>query len=199
MIRYLSTFVPSISSHTEALRRLSTSKADFHWTTEHENEFQKLKELLSKAPVLHYYYPSLPVTIQTDSSQTGIGSCLLQNGRPIAYASRALSKFEQRYAQIEKELLAVFYAVEQFHYYLYGQPVTVETDHKLLEQILTRSFDRISPRLQQLCLRLLRYNVLPKYTLGLKCSWQTRYLEPIFLMKYTQKKKMNFVYTLIQK
>lgn len=73
---------------------------------------------------------------------------------PIAYALRALSQTEQRYSQIKKELLAIVYACEKFHYCIYGQSVIVHSDHKPLETILTRPFEKISARLQHLCLRL---------------------------------------------
>jgi hypothetical protein len=59
--------------------------------------------------------------------------------QPIAYASRALASTQQRYAQIEKELLAVVYGCNKFHQYIYGQTIKVETDHKPLEAIFRKS------------------------------------------------------------
>ena len=60
-------------------------------------------------------------------------AALIQNGQPIAYASRALTETESRYAQIEKEMLAVVVAVEWFNDYTFGRKTIVYSDHKPLE------------------------------------------------------------------
>ena len=74
--------------------------------------------------------------MQCDASQAGLGACLVQDGKPVAFASRSLSSAEKNYAQIEKELLAIVFASEKFHHYVYGHgSVTVESDHKPLEYI----------------------------------------------------------------
>ena len=64
---------------------------------------------------------------------------LLQEGRPVAYVSHALAYTETRYGQIEKELLAVVFALERFHQYTYGKTVDVEYDHKPLEAITQKA------------------------------------------------------------
>ena len=73
-----------------------------------------------------------------DSSKHGIGAALLQEGRPVEYASRALKPSERNWAQIEKEkeALSVLYGLERFDQYTYGRPVKVENDHKPLAAIL---------------------------------------------------------------
>lgn len=55
--------------------------------------------------------------------------------RPIAYASRTLTKAEQGYSQLEREALALVFGVGKFHYYLYGRSFTLITDHKPLQTI----------------------------------------------------------------
>ena len=65
-----------------------------------------------------------------DASQSGLGALLLQDGKPVAYAFCALSCVETRYAQIEKELLAVAFSFTKFHQYVYSKDVIVESDHK---------------------------------------------------------------------
>lgn len=136
------------------------------WNDKHETEFTAIKNLIASAPVLKYFDSDQPIVIQTDSSKAGIGCCLLQNSQPVAFASQALTKTEQRYSQIEKELLAIVFAAEKFHYYIYGQSVTVQSDHKPLQTILRKPFEKISGRLQRLCLRLLKYNLSVVYTPG---------------------------------
>ena len=88
-----------------------------------------------KAVALALKHQQKDVTIQCDASQGGLGATLLQEGRPVATASRALTRSEKNYAWIEKECLAIVYACEKFHYYIYGKPVKVESDDKALEMI----------------------------------------------------------------
>ena len=89
---------------------------------------------------------------------------LLQENKPIAYASRALTDTEKQYAQIEKELLAVVYALEKFNQYVYGKTVQVESDHKLLESITKKSLCQAPPRLlQRMLLRLQKYDFILNY------------------------------------
>jgi hypothetical protein len=74
----------------------------FEWGSRQEESFQKIKEILTAAPVLAYYDVRKPVTITCDASKSGLGAVLLQDLKPVAYASRALTDAETRYAQIEK-------------------------------------------------------------------------------------------------
>ena len=92
-----------------------------------------MKQLITNHSVLRYYGVSKEVTQQCDASQSGLGAALLQEGQPVAFTSRALTATEKNYAQIEKEHLAIVHAWERFNQYLFGQEVTVETDHKPLE------------------------------------------------------------------
>lgn len=80
---------------------------------------------LSEAPVLKFYDPSKNVVLSVDASSENLGGCILQDGQPIAYASRSLNKAEKNYAQIEKELLAVVFGCTKFHQFLYGRRVHV--------------------------------------------------------------------------
>ena len=84
--------------------------------------------------------------IETDTSKNGFDACLLQKGHPVAYASHSLTTSEQNYAQIGKELMAMVFAREKFHRYVYGQPVKIMTDHKPLE-LQTKILIKFSPGL----------------------------------------------------
>ena len=75
---------------------------------------------LVQDPVLRYVDVSKPVTISCDASQSRLGSVLLQDGKPVAYTSRSMTDAETRYAQIEKELLAILFGMERFNSYTYG-------------------------------------------------------------------------------
>ena len=72
----------------------------------------------------------------------------MQNGQPVAYASRALTSAKTQYAQIEKELLAIVFACDHFEVYIYGRStVHVETDHKPLVSIMLKSLNKAPSRL----------------------------------------------------
>ena len=90
----------------------------------------------------------------------------MQDGHTIAYANRALTDPETRYAQIEKELLAVVYGLEKFHIYTYGRQVSVESDHKPLEMIVKKPLHRAPKRLQRMLLRIQIYSIYFGYTKG---------------------------------
>ncbi|GBL74994.1 hypothetical protein AVEN_243795-1 [Araneus ventricosus] len=96
--------------------------------------------------------------LSVEASSFGIGGVLLQKRQPVAYNSATLSEAQTRYSQIEKELLAIVRACEHFHYYVFGQHVEIETDHKPLLGLIHKPFENISPRLQRLLLRLQRYS-----------------------------------------
>ena len=166
LVNYLSKFVPNFSSLTEPIRALQKTDVEWTWATQHQQAFETIKAKIASAPVLRFYDPAKSVVIQTDASSTGLGSCLMQEGLPVAYASRALTDAERRYAQIEKELLAIVFACEKFHFYVYGRDVLVQSDHRPLEAIFRKPLHQTTPRLQRMLLRLLRYRLTVEYTPG---------------------------------
>ena len=107
------------------------------------------------------------VTIQCDASQTGLEAALLQNGQPEAYASRALTPTESRYAQTEKELLAIVFACSRFNACVYDRmQVNIQTDHKPLEPIFEKPLASAPKRLQRMLLRLQNYSLRVNYKEG---------------------------------
>ena len=166
MVNFLANHIPNMSTITAPLRDLVKEDTHFQWGPEHNTAVEKLKAVLSDAPVLQYFDARVRSVIQADASQHGLGACLMQKGRPVAYASRSLSAAECNYAQIEKELLAIVFACNKFHHYVYGFPTDVQSDHKPLEQITTKPLCHVSPRLQRMLLKLQRYNITIKYTRG---------------------------------
>ena len=111
MVNYLSRFLPHLSDVMKPLRDLTHKDAAWCWDDLQEKAWDDVKTLIASAPVLAYYKPTEVLEIQCDSSQSGLGAALMQNGHPIAYASRALTETETRYAQIEKEMLAIVFSV----------------------------------------------------------------------------------------
>ena len=104
----------------------------FCWSEACERAFLALKTKLTQAPILAY--PQLcqtasPFVLQTDASDVGLGAVLEQDKKVIAYASRTLIKPEKHYSLIQKECLAIVFALKQFRHYLLGQKFELATDH----------------------------------------------------------------------
>lgn len=91
---------------------------------------------------------------------------MLQDSKPVAYASKSLNSTEENYLQIEKELYAVMFGCKRFHEYMYGRKVIVESDHKPLEAILKKPLVAAAPRLQRMILQLQRYDITIIHRLG---------------------------------
>lgn len=167
LAQYLAKFLPHLSDTTKPLRDLTQNDVQWVWNEPQQTAFVKLKEMVTRTPVLRYYNLKEEVTLQCNASQSSLGAALMQNGQPVAYASRALTPAETRYAQIEKELLAIVFACDRFDAYVYGRDlVNVETDHKPLEAIFMKSLASAPKRLQRMLLRLQKYSLKVKYKKG---------------------------------
>jgi len=148
---------------------LTEKATPFFWQTQQEQAFKEIRTLVTSAPVLKFYNVHDEVTIQCDASEKGLGATLMQNGQPIAFASRALSGIEQAYAQIEKECMSILFACERFDQYLHRRNlVSVTTDHKPLVPIFTKPIFGAPKRLQQMLLRLQKYRLQVKFCPGNK-------------------------------
>ena len=139
MIQFLSKFSPRIAEIAEPLRDLMKKHAPYAWGPEHNQAFDNIKKEIVKTPILRYYDLKKETVLQTDASIKGLGTCLLQDGHPIYFASKSLHDAECGYVTIELEALAVTLAMEKFHHFLYASHFTVETDQKPLETILVKS------------------------------------------------------------
>ena len=102
MVNYLAKFLPDLSDAMKPIRCLTNKHVEWNWGKEQEDALKKMKKLVADATVLSYYDQEKPLVIQCDASKTGFGAVLMQDGKPISYASRALTPTESRYAQIEK-------------------------------------------------------------------------------------------------
>ena len=93
-VNYLAKFLPKLSEVMEQICRLTRKNTPWNWSSEQDQAFLNVQRLVTEAPVLRYYDPSLDLTIQSDASQSGLGAAILQNGKPIEYASRSLADTE---------------------------------------------------------------------------------------------------------
>ncbi|GFU21599.1 transposon Tf2-12 polyprotein, partial [Nephila pilipes] len=166
MVTYLAKFTPHLSNLTHNLRQLLKKDSVWIWDANTERDFELIKQAIMKSPCLKYFDKNKEVTVSVDASKNGLGAVLLQESQPVAYGSVSLTQTQQRYAQIEKELMAVIYGLEHFNYYTYGRIVTVQTDHKPILGLSKKPYDTISPRLQRMLLRLNKYNIQLEYVPG---------------------------------
>ena len=94
-------FMPRLSNLTANLRELRSKDTESDWQDSHQKSLPEIKDLICKEMLLHYYDPSKKSVIQVDASFRGLGVALIQEGKPIAFASKSLTKTEQRHANIE--------------------------------------------------------------------------------------------------
>ncbi|KAA3477253.1 integrase [Gossypium australe] len=115
------------------MTRLLQKDVKFEWTEKWQHNFEKLKALLTEAPVLVQLEPRKEFVVYSDASLNGLGCVLMQEGRVIAYSSRQLKPHERNYPTHDLELAAIIW-----RHYLYGEKCRVFTDHKSLKNLMTQ-------------------------------------------------------------
>nr|XP_025035341.1 uncharacterized protein LOC112544063 [Pelodiscus sinensis] len=136
---YYRRFIPNFSSLAAPLTDLTRKGQPerVRWTPTCEGAFRELKDRLVSAPVLAQPDFNKPFTLQTDASEVGLGAVLTQEEggeeHPILYLSRKLFPRERGYATVEKEALALKWAIDSLRYFLVGDEFTVVTDHAPLQ------------------------------------------------------------------
>ena len=166
LANYLNRFSPKLADLTAALRALRKKGVVFAWESSQQDAFEAIKKEITRASVLAYFEKSKTSVVQSDASKKGLCAVLLQDGKPVIYASRSLTETEQRYSNIERELLSVVFTLKRFHHHLYDYTVTVQTDNQPLVSIWKKSIASSSPRQQRLLLRLSHYDVDIEYLKG---------------------------------
>ena len=141
MLNYYGKFIPNLATLLHPLNGLLRSGVKWQWSAQCRQAFEKAKEALQASSVLVHYDTDLPLVLAADASSYGVGAVIshrLPSGeeKPIAFASRTLTRSEENYAQLEKEALALVFGVKKFHQFLYGRQFTLLTDHKPLTIIL---------------------------------------------------------------
>ncbi|KAK2703432.1 hypothetical protein QYM36_018105 [Artemia franciscana] len=154
-------YIPSLSTKNKKLRDLT--KADpFIWEEEHTQILEDLKSsIVSNTPFFNH--KSNNVELIVVASSHGLGAYLVSEGKVTTYASRSLSKTEQKYSQLEKELYAIVFGCKHFHHYLYGRHIEVTTDHRPLETVVANPIHKAPPRVQRLMLQLQPYDLSLKF------------------------------------
>ena len=163
MANQLGKFSPRLAELSQPLRELLSPRKSWQWGPAQEQAFSKVKAELAHPTILTLYNPNANLKISADASSFGLGAVLLQESRegwkPVAYASRSMTETERRYAQIEKEALAVTWACDKFADYVIGKHFQIESDHKPLIPLLnSKHLDNLPPRILRFRLRMGRFN-----------------------------------------
>ena len=161
-----SAFVKDYATLTHDLRQLTKKNTPWEWGEKHKNAFNTLKERLKEACTLAFFDPSKPTALYTDASPVGVSAVLAQGDKIIQFGSRALTSVEQRYSQTEREALAIIWACEYFHIFVFGAPFTVLTDHKPLVSIFGNTRGQTSARIERWVLRTQAYQLTVTYRPG---------------------------------
>uniref|UniRef100_A0A6V7L5H4 RNA-directed DNA polymerase n=1 Tax=Bracon brevicornis TaxID=1563983 RepID=A0A6V7L5H4_9HYME len=140
MTNYYAKFVKDYATIVAPLYELLKRDNKWLWSRRCCEAFLQIKRKLISSDVLMHYNPELPIKITCDASPYGLGAVLshiLPNNKvkPIAFNSRTLTKAEKGYAQLDREALAIIFAIKSFHQYIYGRHFLLETDHKPLKFI----------------------------------------------------------------
>jgi hypothetical protein len=95
MVTYLTKFIPECAKKIEPLRRNLKKEQPFMWGEDQEKAYQEIINDLTQSPTLALYDPMKPITLSVDASQHGLGACILQEGKPVAYGSSSLTETQQ--------------------------------------------------------------------------------------------------------
>ena len=106
LVNYLNRFSPHLTELSEPLRQICRQNVEFELTESVHVAFSRTKEEISKNITLPYFNPNSSTTLQTDASKKGLGAVLLQNSKPVMFASRALTGSEEELPKLGKRVLS---------------------------------------------------------------------------------------------
>ena len=164
--QYVARFIRNYAAITAPLRQLTHKDVKWKWGSVEQQAFDDLKSALTSSNVTAYFDPTKKSTVIVDASPMGLGAMLCQDGRVVAYGSRALKPAETRYSQIEREALGVTWAILHFRMYLYGSSFVVCTDHKPLLPLFNSQNSQPNARIELWLLKLQQYEYKLTYLPG---------------------------------
>uniref|UniRef100_A0A914HA85 RNA-directed DNA polymerase n=1 Tax=Globodera rostochiensis TaxID=31243 RepID=A0A914HA85_GLORO len=170
-LNYYGKFVKEMREIRAPLDQLLRKDISWNWKAEQQTAFEKAKEIMTSDLLLTHYDPSLQMVVAADASKDGIGATIShiwpdKSEKVIEHASCTLSDAQQNYSQIEKEALALIFAVQKFHRMLFGHKFTLLTDHKPLLAIFGSKKGipiYSASRLQRWALIMTNYDFVIKY------------------------------------
>ena len=147
LVNFLNQYTPRLAELCSPLRKLILK--DFYYfpgDPEH-TAFDAIKAEFKKKIILPYFDRNKETILQTDASKKGFGAVILQEEKPIYYASRALTSAEKNYQNLEHEAQAAVLDMEKFNYFLYARKFILQTDQKPLVSIFRKHMIDVSPRI----------------------------------------------------
>ncbi|KAA3466757.1 DNA/RNA polymerases superfamily protein [Gossypium australe] len=161
---YYRHFVKRFSMISTPMTKLMQKDVKFDWTEKCQQSFEKLKALLTEAPVLVQPEPGREFVVFSDASMNGLGCVLMQEGKVIAYASRQLKPYEKNYPTHDLELAVIVFALNIWRHHLYDERCRIFTDHKSLKYLMTQKELNLK---QRMWLELIKdYDLVVDYHLG---------------------------------
>ncbi len=196
MTGYYRRFIPNYSEISKPLTQLLKKGINFKWTEECDKSFKTLISLLIQKLILQYPDFNKPFFLNTDASNFTIGAVLSQKKPnsdtlfPISYASRTLNKAELNYSTIEKELLAIIWAVKHFRPYLFGHKFVILSDHKPLQWLF--NVNDPGSRLLRWRLKLAEFDYTIQHISGNKNVVADTLSRIYYIQTRSQTKKLKF-------
>ena len=171
LAQYYAIYIPKMHKLRAPLNELLKKRQKWIWSKECQNAFEEIKKCLLSDLALAHFDPQKELIVASDASDYGLGAVLLHrledgSTKPIAHESRSLLPAERNYSQIEKESLAIIYAIKKFHRFIHGRIFTSQTDHKPLLTIFGSKKGiptHTANRLQRWSIILLNYNFKMEY------------------------------------
>ena len=172
MINYLGKFFSNLSDVISPISELLKAHSTWSWSRPQMEAFERVKAMVTTAPLLAFYDVNEPAAVSADASSYGLGGILLQEHGDqlhlVSFASRTLTDPEKKYAQIEKECLASVWACEKFSRYLCSlKSFPMMTGHRPLVPLINQQdLDKVPLRCQCLLMRLMRFKPKAEYVPG---------------------------------
>src|SRR6266498_2144095 len=171
LCNYYRKFIKDLSKLSKPLRQLLKKDIKFFWDPKEQETFEKLKRILTEAPVLLFPNFDKLFVLCTDASLKGLGAVLKQedenkNLRPVAYASRSLTPAEKNYHTTDLKCLAIIWSVKHFYKYLINKPFKIFTDHSALKSL--QKISELTRRRVRWIMKLQQYNYTIEHRSGKK-------------------------------